>query len=69
MKINDKRLIILSEIEEFAFYGLPDFDDEQRLSIGFISLELFNQFIIIYIIFIKFFILYTTIMLINWVEK
>ena len=30
MKIKDKRLTILSEIEEFAFYGLPDFDDEQR---------------------------------------
>ncbi|MES2608310.1 MAG: Tn3 family transposase [Pseudomonadota bacterium] len=25
-----ERLNILSEIEEFAFYGLPDFDDEQR---------------------------------------
>ena len=26
-----ERLNILSEIEAFAFYGLPDFDDEQRL--------------------------------------
>jgi hypothetical protein len=25
-----ERLTILSELEEFAFYGLPDFDDEQR---------------------------------------
>ena len=31
MSLRDKRLTILSEIEEFAFYGLPDFDDEQRL--------------------------------------
>lgn len=30
MSLKDKRLTILSEIEEFAFYGLPDFDDEQR---------------------------------------
>jgi hypothetical protein len=31
MNLRDKILPILSEIEEFAFYGLPDFDDEQRL--------------------------------------
>lgn len=28
----DKRLSILSDLEEFAFYGFPDFDDEQRLT-------------------------------------
>lgn len=28
--MKDKRLTILSEIEEFAFYGIPDFDEEQR---------------------------------------
>lgn len=27
----DKRLSILSDLEEFAFYGFPDFDDELRL--------------------------------------
>lgn len=32
MKQADKRLSILSELEEFAFYGFPDFDDEQRLT-------------------------------------
>ncbi len=26
----EKRLTILSDEEKFAFYGLPDFDDEQR---------------------------------------
>jgi hypothetical protein len=31
MNLKDKRLTILSEIDQFAFYGLPDFDDEQRL--------------------------------------
>ncbi len=30
MAKKDKRLTILSELEEFAFYGLPDFDYEQR---------------------------------------
>ena len=28
----NKRLSILSDIEEFAFYGFPDFDHEQRLT-------------------------------------
>lgn len=28
----DKRLSVLSDLEEFAFYGFPDFDDEQRLN-------------------------------------
>lgn len=28
----DKRLSVLSDLEEFAFYGFPDFDDEQRLA-------------------------------------
>jgi len=28
----DKRLSILSDLEEFAFYGFPDFDDELRLT-------------------------------------
>ena len=28
----DKRLSIMSDLEEFAFYGFPDFDDEQRLN-------------------------------------
>jgi hypothetical protein len=27
---NNKRLSILSDLEAFAFYGPPDFDDEQR---------------------------------------
>ena len=30
MKSTSKRLSIFSNLEEFAFYGLPDFDDEQR---------------------------------------
>jgi TnpA family transposase len=30
MKNNNKRLFILSDLEEFAFYGFPDFTDEQR---------------------------------------
>jgi len=30
MENRNKRLSILSNLEEFAFYGLPDFDDEQR---------------------------------------
>jgi TnpA family transposase len=30
--LQDKRLSILSDLEEFAFYGFPDFDDEQRLT-------------------------------------
>jgi len=30
MKDVNKRLTVLSELEEFAFYGFPDFDDEQR---------------------------------------
>lgn len=30
MQPKNKRLSILSNLEEFAFYGLPDFDDEQR---------------------------------------
>lgn len=30
MKTRDKRLSILSDLEEFALYGLPDFDEEQR---------------------------------------
>lgn len=30
MKTINKRLSILSDLEEFAFYGMPDFDDEQR---------------------------------------
>ena len=30
MKRNTKRLSILSSLEAFAFYGLPDFDEEQR---------------------------------------
>ena len=32
MPSTDKRLSILSDLEEFAFYGFPDFDDEQRLN-------------------------------------
>jgi len=27
-----ERIAVLSGLEEFAFYGFPDFDDEQRLS-------------------------------------
>ena len=30
MKNINKRLSVLSELEEFAFYGFPDFNDEQR---------------------------------------
>ena len=30
MEYIEKRLIILSDEEKFAFYGLPDFDDKQR---------------------------------------
>jgi len=30
MQSKNKRLSILSNLEEFAFYGLPDFDHEQR---------------------------------------
>jgi len=30
MKNTNKRLSVLSELEEFAFYGFPDFNDEQR---------------------------------------
>ena len=30
MNNKNKRLAILSNIEEFAFYGLPDFDQAQR---------------------------------------
>lgn len=26
-----KRLTIFSEIEKYAFYGLPNFDDEERI--------------------------------------
>ena len=32
ISLQDKRLSILSDLEEFAFYGFPDFDDEQRLN-------------------------------------
>lgn len=32
MVASDKRLSILSDLEEFAFYGFPDFDEEQRLT-------------------------------------
>jgi len=32
MSSPDKRLFIMSDLEEFAFYGFPDFDDQQRLS-------------------------------------
>jgi hypothetical protein len=28
----DKRLSIMSDLEEFAFYGFPDFDEEQRMN-------------------------------------
>src|SRR3990167_4229500 len=28
----DKRLSIMSDLEEFAFFGFPDFDEEQRLT-------------------------------------
>jgi hypothetical protein len=31
MVAKSERLTILSEAEQFALYGLPDFDDEQRL--------------------------------------
>jgi hypothetical protein len=31
MSARNKRLTILSEAEQFALYGLPDFDDRQRL--------------------------------------
>ncbi len=30
MNDKNKRLSILSPLEEFAFYGLPDFNDAQR---------------------------------------
>jgi TnpA family transposase len=30
MKNTNKRLSVLSDLEEFAFYGFPDFNDEQR---------------------------------------
>lgn len=30
MENRNKRLSILSNLEKFAFYGLPGFDDEQR---------------------------------------
>lgn len=32
MKNANKRLTVLSDLEEFAFYGFPDFNDEQRLT-------------------------------------
>ena len=32
MSSSDKRLSIMSDLEEFAFYGFPDFDDQQRLN-------------------------------------
>ena len=32
MKNTNKRLSVLSDLEEFAFYGFPDFDHEQRLT-------------------------------------
>ena len=32
MSSPDKRLFIMSDLEEFAFYGFPDFDDQQRLN-------------------------------------
>ena len=32
MSSPDKRLSIMSDLEEFAFYGFPDFDEEQRLT-------------------------------------
>lgn len=32
MSSPDKRLSIMSDLEEFAFYGFPDFDDQQRLN-------------------------------------
>jgi hypothetical protein len=28
----DKRLSVLSDLEEVAFYGFPDFDEEQHLN-------------------------------------
>lgn len=31
MTSKSERLAVLSEAEQFALYGLPDFDDEQRL--------------------------------------
>ncbi len=31
-KQKSERLSVLSELEEFAFYGFPDFNDEQRLT-------------------------------------
>ncbi len=32
MATKSERLAVLSEAEQFALYGLPDFDDEQRLN-------------------------------------
>ena len=32
MTQKSERLSVLSDLEEFAFYGFPDFDDEQRLT-------------------------------------
>lgn len=37
-----ERLTILSELEEFAFYGLPDFDDEQRTTYFMFNQEEIN---------------------------
>ncbi len=31
MVTKNKRLSVLSEAEQFALYGLPDFDDSQRM--------------------------------------
>jgi hypothetical protein len=31
MSANYKRLNVLSQAEQFALYGLPDFDDSQRM--------------------------------------
>jgi len=31
MSIKNKNLTILSEVEKFALYGLPDFDNDQRM--------------------------------------
>jgi len=32
MATKSERLAVLSDAEQFALYGLPDFDDEQRLN-------------------------------------
>jgi len=46
MPAKSERLTILSEAEQFALYGLPDFDDRQRGSVSDVDTDFLSCFII-----------------------